>query len=255
MEKICEIKMVSVSDTFGLFRQPQPYIGMVCKAPNGRLFIYERPPSFEGNYKFQHLHVICDEEIVTGDFYYNQRLKQIGQCDMDITPEMCKAFGYAKVISTTNKSLAICRNSDHDGGTPCNCTKLTQLPESFISQYIASCDLIRPITKVVVDFEEVSIVKELGDTSRIMLMPKTNDSNEISIRPYITEAITPIAPPQKYMGWSMRRVIFQYDDVTEYTKAYESLKAQGLDVSVVFGLTLALSVKAVDIDFVELAKK
>jgi hypothetical protein len=129
----------------------------------------------------QHLYILSNDEIKDCDWYFDHRLNKVLKVSQDITPKICKAFDYKKVIATTDSSLMIPFSNPN-----VNSEYLPQIPQQFIEHFINEYNQGNVISKVLVEFQmfkgsiPVTWVSSLED-SNVNFSIKLNQNNEISI--------------------------------------------------------------------------
>lgn len=138
----------------------------------------------DGTCKGQHLYIISDEQPKERDWVLHVGNKHIFQYTKGENEY------WKKIIVTTDKSLKIegncwCLKPEVNGCSECS-KQLSQIPESFIEDYIKAYNEGKPITEVELEMEpkvqKLATGEEIiGSESDYNLQIKTNSDNTVII--------------------------------------------------------------------------
>jgi len=153
---------------------------------------------------FQHLYFTSNEEIEQDNFYYNQHINKIGQCDGNITPEMCKAFEYKKIVATTDESLIKVKIGNLETKPLYAETGIGLIPESFLVTYVEAKGLIK---EVMVEYKKM--YRDMtGEHEALMLTG--SEYNKIKLNPDNTVIVS--HQPRLFTIEELSLLLFKFDN-------------------------------------------
>ena len=136
LEQVCQIVMVPTEKETSLGVQANGVVKYLSSMGINAL----------GVGKFQHLHLLCNDRIESGDWCYWPNEKSIKKCVNPI-PEMEKTIGIKKIIASTDDSLVFPKKQD-DGKTWW--ASIPKISEDFVKHFSETQGTIK---NVIVEYE------------------------------------------------------------------------------------------------------
>jgi hypothetical protein len=126
-------------------------------------------------YYSMYLYVVSEEKPKKGDWVYDTR-------DRYVTKNILAFNQFTKkIISTNDKNLILCTDSNHE--ETCNCNKLSTLSHAFIDEYMKAYNNGNVFTHVMVEYEDYRGYYSLAGVYYENYILKINPDNTINISP------------------------------------------------------------------------